>query len=401
MQFSYEAKTQEGVPQRGFVEAGSQEGAVDILQQRKLIVISVSEAATKEIGFSWKKIANRVSLKEVSIFSRQFATLFSAKVPIVESLNTLAEQESNPYFREVIESIAHEVESGTPLSRALLRYPNVFSDFFVQIVHSGEVSGKLGDVFQYLADYLERDLAVRQKTRGALIYPAFILLALSLVMVVLMVYVMPQLTSMLQDAGESLPLITRIIINFGNFVRDFWWVAALIVLLGIVFGWRYVRTPGGRAVADRLMLDFPILGKLFQKIYMMRFSETLSVLLVGGLSLPQALEITRDVVGNTIYAATINKMVDAVREGSQMSRVLLEDPYVPRLVGQMVLVGENTGRLEDMLRHISKFYQSEVDNAVSNLTSAIEPLMIIIIGIAVGAVVVGVILPIYNLAGSF
>ncbi|KKR10063.1 MAG: hypothetical protein UT37_C0006G0030 [Parcubacteria group bacterium GW2011_GWA2_39_18] len=401
MRFAYEAKTQEGQAQKGFIDAGSAEAAIDILQQRRLIVVKVS--ATKEAAFylSWNDVIGRINKKDIAIFSRQMATLFEAKVPIVESLKTLSEQENKKKLREAIDNLAYEVESGTPLSRALLKHPDAFSNFFVQVVRSGEVSGKLSDVFKYLADYLERDVSVRQKIKGALIYPAFIVVAMVAVMIILTTYVVPQISVILKDLGQTLPLSTLIVVSVSNFFSSFWWLFALIVGLLLIFVWYYIRTPDGKAVWDKFILDFPVFGNLLQKVYMMRFAETLSLLLEGGLPLPQSLEITSDMIGNEVYRAVLNDAVKAVREGSQMSVILRQSSYVPRLVSQMVMVGENTGRIEEMLRHVSKFFESEVESAVSGLTSTIEPLLIVVIGAGVGLIVVSIIMPIYNIAGSF
>ncbi|MEK7120167.1 MAG: type II secretion system F family protein [Patescibacteria group bacterium] len=401
MRFAYEAKTQEGQSQKGAIDAGSVEAAVDILQQRRLIVIKVSATSETPFNLSLKDVIGRVSKKDIAIFSRQVATLFEAKVPIVESLKTLSEQEDKKKLRDVIDSLAYEVESGTPLSKALLKHPDVFSNFFIQVVRSGEASGKLGDVFKYLADYLERDVAVRQKIKGALIYPAFILVAMAVVMVILMTYVVPQISAILKDLGQTLPLITLVVVSISNFVASFWWLIAIIFGTLLIFGWRYIHTKDGKAVWDKLILDFPIIGNLLQKTYMMRFAETLSLLLEGGLPLPQSLEITSDMIDNEVYRAVLNDSVKAVREGSQMSTVLRQSAYVPKLVSQMVMVGENTGRIEDMLRHVSKFFASEVDSAISGLTATIEPILIVVIGAGVGVIVVSIIMPIYNIAGSF
>ena len=401
MRFAYEAKTQEGQAQNGAIDAGSVEAAVDILQQRKLTVVKVSAAKEVVFNLSLKDVIGRVSKKDVAIFSRQMATLFEAKVPIVESLKTLSEQEDKKKLRDVIDSLAYEVESGTPLSKALLKHPDVFSNFFIQVVRSGEVSGKLGDVFKYLADYLERDVTVRQKIKGALIYPAFILVAMAMVMVILMTYVVPQISAILKDLGQTLPLITQVVVIISNFVASFWWLIAIILGSLLVFAWYYIHTKDGKAVWDKLILDFPIIGNLLQKAYMMRFAETLSLLLEGGLPLPQSLEITSDMIDNEVYRAVLNDSVKAVREGSQMSTVLRQSVYIPRLVSQMVMVGENTGRIKDMLRHVSKFFAGEVEAAISGLTATIEPLLIVIIGAGVGVIVVSIIMPIYNIAGSF
>jgi type IV pilus assembly protein PilC len=401
MKFVYEAKTQEGQSQKGIVDAGSAEAAVDILQQRNLIIIKISAAQEAPFNLSLKDIIDRVDKKDIAIFSRQIATLFEARVPIVESLKTLSEQEDKKKLRDIIDNLAYEVESGTPLSRALLKHPDVFSNFFIQVVRSGEASGKLGDVFKYLADYLERDVSVRQKIKGALIYPAFILVTMAVVMVVLMTYVVPQITAILKDLGQTLPLVTLVVVSISNFISSFWWLAIIIFGLLLFFVWRYIHTQDGKAVWDKLTLDFPILGKLLQKTYMMRFAETLSLLLEGGLPLPQSLEITSDMIDNEVYRAVLNDAVKAVREGSQISVVLRQSAYVPRLVSQMVMVGENTGRIESMLRHISKFFAGEVDAAISGLTSTIEPILIVVIGAGVGVIVVSIIMPIYNIAGAF
>jgi len=404
-QFSYKAGKPSGQVFQGVVEAGSEEDAINLLEDKgyKLVYLekmesSVNAEAKKSL---WSFAKNSVSGKEVVIFARQLSVMISANVSVVQSLRILIEQTEKPGFKTIITDIADSVESGSKLSSALERYDKVFSQFFVSMIKSGETSGKLDEVLEYLADQTEKDYDLISKIKGAMIYPVFIVGALVLVGIAMLIFVIPQMTSMLTASGATLPITTRILISTSNVFRNYWW-ALLIVAAGLFFGSRYViKMPAGRKTFDLMKLKVPIFGKLFQMIYLVRFTQSLSTLTKGGVSLTAALKIVSEVVGNYSYRAIIDQTVKEVEDGNSIAVVFLQSKIVPKLVSQMLSVGEKTGRLDEVLDKVSGFYSREIENMVANMTHLIEPLIMVIIGVAVGGMVASVILPMYNLASTF
>lgn len=400
MLFSYTARTPDGQTQTGAVDAASQDIAVDVLQQHGLVVVSLA-AVRGSIFTSPLKYLNRVSRKELVIFSRQLATLFDAEVPVVESLRTLAEQSASAAFRSVLTEATADVEGGMAISRAFARHPRVFSEFYVTLIRSGEVSGKLQDVFSYLANYLEREYELTSKARRAMIYPSIVFFAFIIVAVVMLVFVVPQLTLILTESGTELPFLTRLLIASSNFMQSWGWLVGIALAGAIAAAIRYRRTPEGRAFFDTLLLKIPGFGNLLAKVYLARFAETLSTMILGGIPIVQALEVTSEVVGNTVYRGIIAEAMEAVRRGEMISTVLHSHyPTVPLLVSQMMSVGEKSGKLETILKKLADFYRRDVDSLVDNLTNLIEPLLILVLGGGVGMLIAAILLPIYNLASA-
>lgn len=383
------------------VEAPNVEAASEVLTDRGLSIINIEES---DIGRKFSinlVIFQRVKQKDIVIFSRQLSVMISATLPIVQSLRILVKQTENPYFKSVISELADEVEGGQKFSVALGKHKNIFTNFYVSMVRSGETSGKLDEVLVYLADQLEKDYDLRSKIKGAMIYPAFIISGLVMVGIVMMIFVIPKLTEMLTASGQELPAATRVLIATSSFMRDYWWLL-IIIVIGFVAAIRFiVKTPAGKKAKDMLLLRLPVFGKLFQRIYLVRFTRSLSTLIVGGVPLTAALKIVNEVVGNAVYQEIIEETIEAVEDGESVATVMLESSVVPSLVSQMMSVGEKTGRLDEVLARVSDFYSREIENIVSNLTSLIEPFIMIVIGVAVGGMVAAIILPMYNLANQF
>lgn len=401
MKFTYEARNPEGEIQTGTVEAGTKEAAIETLQRYNLIILDITEDAGKLGLFKEITFLSRIKKQEIVIFSRQLAVLFDAQVPLLEALQTLAVQSSNPKFKKMMVNIAGEVDAGSPFSQALGKYPKVFSNFYVSVTRAGEASGRLQEVLNYLADHEEKSYDLNSKVKGALIYPAFIVFSLVVVGAIMMIFVIPQLTSVFEEVGSDLPLLTLVVIGISDFLRSFWWLIILVSIGGGVLFWRYIHTEQGKGVMDLFILKIPILKNLFQKVYLARFSENLGTLIKGGIPIIQALTITGEVVGNSVYKKTIQEAAEEVRKGGNISTVLKNNKYIPTLVVQMVSVGENTGKLDIILSKIASFYQKDVDNMVDNLTSLIQPLLILVLGGAAGLLVAAILLPIYNLSSSF
>ena len=398
--FEYKAKTKEGESRSGTVETSSKEAVIDILQRNNLVVLSIKETGARS-GFELKlPFTGNVRPKDVVIFSRQLSTLFEARIPVVQALQTLIGESQRPALRTAIAEILDDVSGGMALSQALGKHPLIFSAFYINLVRSGEESGKLEDVFKYLADYLERSYYLSSKAKNAMIYPAFVLLAFIGVIVVMLVVVIPKLVTIFKDTGQSVPFYTQIVIYLSVFLRQ--WGLAIVVLLaaGAIFLWRWGLSKAGRSFFHRLQVHAPFIGDLYQKLYMARLTDNLQTLIAGGIPILRALAISGDVVGNVIYQKAITDAIDSVKGGSTISAAFEKVPEIPVLVTQMIRIGETSGKLDFILTNIAKFYQREVDSLVENLVSLIEPALIIFLGIGVGVLVASVMVPLYNLVGN-
>lgn len=400
MKYYYLARTSKGEVQSGTVEAPNRAAALETLQIHNLIVIRLKVAERISLLSKRLKIFERVKRKEIFVFFRQLAILVGADVPLVSSLKALGQQTENVYFKEVIFAVADDIDGGTALSKALAKYPKVFSAFSMNLIKSGEIAGRLQECLDYLADYSEKEFYLISKVRGAMAYPSFILGAFLIIGVLVMVLVMPQLTSILSEADQELPLPTKIVIGVSEFIRSRGWVIFLILIAISIVIWRYKKTAEGRVIWDKLKLKIPIFGKLFQKTYLARLADNLSALFKGGVPIIQSLNVSGQVIGNAVFQGIIWQARDEVKVGHTISSTLEKYREIPPLFCQMIRTGEKTGKLDAILGKLSLFYNREVDNTVNNLSQLIEPLLLVILGIGVGILVFSVFMPIYNLAGS-
>lgn len=400
MKFNYQARTKTGKIQTGVVEASSREAAYEVLKSHELYVTAVEQIVTpfyaKKIG-----IFDRVTRKDVVIFSRQVAIMFKAKVSLIEIFETIAQQTRSSVFKEKILKIAEEVEGGTSLSSALAMFPDVFSPFYISMVKSGEASGKLTEIFVYLADYLEKESRLRGKIVSALTYPAFVLLVFAIVLTVILVFIIPQLESVLKSS-ENLPWITRFVLDSSAFFRTkvLYFLIGAVVIAFIIY--RLLMTKDGRRIANNLMLNSPGFGTLLKKIYLTRFALNISTLISGGLPIVQSLEITSEVVGNEVYKKIILKTMDEVRKGEKMSSVLKNYPtYISPLFYQMIVVGEKTGTMDTTLKSVVGFFEDDVNKNLDSFVKMLEPLLIVFLGVVVGGLIISVLMPIYSMGGNF
>lgn len=401
MKFNYQARTKEGQIQTGTVEASSQEAALRILEKYGLYVTLLEEVETLPFLFRRVKIFERVSRKEIVAFSRQIALMFSAKISIVEALYTLSRQTKNQNFREKIINIAEDVEGGISLSQALSRYPKIFNPFYISVVKSGEVSGELSESLEYLADHLEREYDFRSKVLGALLYPIIVLIVVFAVIALMVLFVIPRLAEVFKAAETELPLVTKLVLASSDFLRQWGLIFLISFFLLIVFIFQLSKTPAGKKFVDRIFLKLPIIGGFLQKVYLTYFAENLSTLISGGIPIAQALEITGQVVGNDVYKTIIFEIRDGVRKGEKISTILERYPEViPPLFTQMVLVGEQTGRLSPALMNVVNFYRKEIERTLANFVTILEPILIIFLGLVVFLIVASVILPIYYRIGT-
>ncbi|MBI2175522.1 MAG: type II secretion system F family protein [Parcubacteria group bacterium] len=401
MLYHYVARTPAGEAQNGSIEAASVELAIGALQRRNLIIVSLEPAKEKggvfALRFSWFR---SVKSRDVVILSRQLATLFEAKVPVVDALKVLATETENELLQESMQEILQDIQGGSSLSQAMARHPKAFSKFYVNMIRSGEESGKLEEVFLFLADYLERSYELTSRAKGALVYPAFILTAFAAVMTLMMVVVIPRLSTILTETGQALPFYTRMIIGLSDFLRQAGIFLLVLLAIGGVFLWRYVSTESGRATLGHIQLAIPYFGKLYKQLYVSRLADNLQTLLSGGVSAVRSLEIASDVIGNAVYRGVIIDVLSAVKSGSAFSEAFARHPEIPPLFSQMVRIGEETGKLDFMLKNLAIFYTREVENTVKSLVSLIEPMLIIVLGLGVGLLVAAIFVPIYSISTS-
>ncbi len=394
--YKYKVIDPAGKTLAGLVEAGSEEVAADTLREKGYSIISLyleSEGKAKK-----QFVFGSIGPKDMVVFSRQFSVLISANIAIVQSLRVLVDQTENLKFKMILAEIVDEIDGGSTLSDSLAKRPKVFDNFFVNIVKSGESSGKLDEVLDYLANEMEKEYDMMSKIKGAMIYPAFVSGMLLIVGYVMMVFVVPKLTDVLRETGTELPFATKALIATSDFLIAYWWMAIFLVF-GTFFGGRYLLgTKPGRIVLDNVVLRLPIFGKLFRLIYLTRFTRSLNTLLVGGVTITHGLKITAEVVSNSVYKDLIEKTIVSIEDGHSISHEFSQSSHVPKMVSQMMSIGEKTGKLDMILRKITDFYAREIDNIVANLMTLMEPIIMVIIGLAVGVMVAAIILPMYQMA---
>ncbi len=399
MKFAYKARNKEGKILTGIVVAADQQRAEQLLSENNLIIIGL-DAQAENLFDKINPFANSVSNKELVLFSRQLATLISARVPIIQALRILEEQITQKYLVSIVRDLINSVENGESLSLALSKYPKVFGNVYTSLVKSGEVSGSLDKSLSYLADQLEKDYALRSKVKSAMTYPVFVVGALVVVGMLMFKFVLPKLTAVLKEQGGTLPPISVVLISFTDFFQKFWWLV-LLIIFGLILAIRvYITTQQGRYQLDRLKIHLPILGDIFRKIYLARFSRNLATLVVGGIPIIKAIQIVSEIVNNVIYRDILLQSVEKISNGKSISEGLTGHAEFPNIVIQMVRVGEQTAQLDDILAKLASFYEKEVDAKVSTLTTLLEPVIMIILGLGVGAMVAGILLPIYNMASS-
>jgi len=398
--FDYKARTKEGELQVGNVEAASRDAALSILGNHGLYVLSVEPVRDSNLLNRLSDFFERVRATDLMIFTRQFATLLASQVPLGDSLRNLYAQADKVTLKEVIAEISGDVESGFSLSQALGRHPGVFSEFYINMVKAAEVTGRLSEVLEFLADYLEKQSTLIGKIRNALVYPAFVIILFVVVVIVMLTMVLPQITPIFKESNVALPFMTKVLIT-GTFMQDWWWgiVVALVILFLVVAD--YSRTPEGKVVIDEVSLRVPVLGKLFQRLYVARFAESARVLIQGGLTIPQAIEISSHTIGNSVYEEILAGAAQNIRKGLPLSQALKGTIYFPPLVSQLVAVGEATGRLESLLMRVAQFYSRQVEDSVSNLVELIQPVLLVVIGVLVAGLFASILLPLYTLTQTF
>jgi type IV pilus assembly protein PilC len=398
--YHYKAINSDHKTVSGNVASFSESDATHKIEKMELSLLEITDT-TNSLENKITFFLNRVGVKDLVIFSRQFSVLISANVNVVESLTTVADQTANLKFQMIISDIAYEVDGGALLSDAMEKWDKVFSGFFINVIRSGESSGKLDEVLNYLADEMEKDYDMSKKIISSFIYPAFVLAGLTGVGLMMMIFVLPQLTGIIQESGVELPIATKILIFVSNILQHYF-ILVVLGVVGIVFAVKaYAKTPKGGRNLDFIMLHIPVFGPLFQLIYIVRFCRSFSTLLKGGVNMIRSLEITVGIISNKVFKELISKTLDAVNEGHSISYVFESSKDVPTMVPAMMSVGEKTGRLTDVLDKIVDFYGREVSNQLANLTVLMEPIIMVIMGVGVGIMVAAVLMPMYSVASSF
>lgn len=403
MKFAFKAKDQYGAQKEGFIDAYDSNAAVKSIQKEGMVLISIKEYKKgNSLEFrELKRIWEGVSKKEQVIFFRQLAILIDARVPVVQSLSSICDQTSNVYFRLVIKEVISDVEDGTMLSDSLAKHNLVFSPLVVNMIKAGEVSGNLQKSINFIADSIEANYQLTSRIKGALFYPAFVIGVATIIGFIVVTWVLPKLTAIIEEVGADLPFYTEILIWIGKFMEKWWWAVLFAMAAAISYFIYIIRTETGKREWDEWKLKIPVVGTLLKYVYMARFAENFGSLIAGGIPIIRALMVTSEVIGNSVYQKIILKAIDEVKIGGNISSVFAKSKEVPPLVTRMVKIGEESGKTSEVLKKTAMFYNGEVDRMSKNLTSLIEPVMIVILGIGVAIMVFAILMPIYSITAKF
>jgi len=401
MLFVYKTINKSGEKEEGNIEAFSVDAAISALQKRGLIVSSVKPKDESD-GDILKKIPflNRVSNKDVVILSRQMSTLFEAQVSALRIFKLIGTDAENPTLRKHLLEVVDDLQGGASISAALSKHPSIFSDFYVNMVRSGEESGHIDQTFLYLADYMDRNYEISSKAKNALIYPAFVVFTFISVMVLMFTVIVPKIGVIIKESAQEVPIYTKIIFWISDFFVNNW-IFMIVGLIALITGfiW-YGRTPEGKRWISNVRLYVPYVGDLYRKLYLSRFSDNMSTMVLSGIPMLKAIEVTSSIIDNQIYKEVLDEALVKVKAGQALSIALGEREEMPSILIQMIRAGEESGELGNILKTMSKFYQREVINAVDTLVGMIEPVMIVGLGIGVGILLASVLMPIYNIAST-
>jgi type IV pilus assembly protein PilC len=400
--YIYTALDKDGNQKSGTITAISNDVAINSLQRRGFVISDIHESVEGGGGLNRNiSFFEKVTMKDLVIASRQFATLFEAQVSALRIFRLLSEEAENPKLGRVLSDIAENLQAGNSISDSMSKHSDVFSSFYISMVRSGEESGKLNESFAYLADYLDRTYEIVTKAKNALIYPAFIVFTFVTVMVLMLTMVIPKISGILLESGQDIPAYTKFVIGLSDFLVNYGlWFGLAIIIGGFVF-LRFNKSSIGKEQFDKFKLSIPYVGDLYQKLYLSRISDNLNTMLGSGIPMVKALELTKDVVDNKSYLKAIADSVEDVKGGLSLSDSFSKHPEFPGIVVQLIKVGEETGNLGEILGTLAKFYSREVSNSVDTLVGMIEPVMIVMLAVGVGFLLASVLVPIYNISSSF
>ena len=399
--YLWKGKSPKGETIAGEYEAEDRRQVSDYLRKRRVTITSIKKKP-QEVSLSFLQ-RKSIGVKDLSVFTRQFATMVNAGLPLVQCLDVLARQQDKPFFKGVIAQVMTDVEGGSTLAEGLAKHPKVFSDLFVNMIAAGEAGGILDLILTRLAVFLEKADALQRKVKGAMMYPAIVLTVAVVACVFMLMGVIPVFAKMFEDFGGELPMPTRIVMGMSNFLSAYWWALIAGIAAFVALFKKYRDTEGGRMRTDRLSLRIPVLGSVLRKSAVSRFTRTLGTLIGSGVPILQGLDITSKTAGNKVLQEAIGKTAESISQGDTIAEPLAASGVFPPMVVQMISIGEQTGALDEMLAKIADFYDDEVDTAVEALTAAIEPLMIVLMGTMVGGMLVAMYLPMFkmgNLVGG-
>lgn len=381
------------------VQAEDEQSASKLIRREGLVPIDITLAEKSASGI--RAFFNRIKSKDKVLFSRQLATLINAGLPLVQSLRTVNQQTTSKPLKVIISKVIADVEAGSTLSAAMAKHPKAFNQVYVSLIAAGEASGTLDKALERLAIQQEKDADLVSKVRGAMIYPLIVILVMIAVVGFMVVSVLPQVETLYEGLpGSDLPLITKLLLGLSHFIIDFWWAVIIAIALMIFFGTRWARSLGGKRVVDRLKMKMWPVGPLFMKMYMARFARTGTTLIASGVPLIQMLEITSNSINNVYIQESIHKAAEKVKGGKSLADSLTHDPNFLELVPNMLRIGEQSGSMEQMMSKTAEYYEKEVDDQIKTISTIIEPVLMVLLGVMAFIIVAAVLLPIYNLAGS-
>lgn len=399
--FQYKARSEDGKIISGLVEAPSEAAAARLLHEKQLFVVGLSQGGGGASMAGLTARLQRVGFGEIVNFTRQLSTMVVAGLPLPEALTILRTQATNKQFAAMLQDVERQIIGGGNLADALHKYDQYFSATYIALVRAGESSGTLDQVLTRLADILESQREFRSKVQGAMIYPVIILIGMGAVVFIMMTVVVPKLTDLYKDFNIDLPASTRILMSVSGFFVNFWWLLIFGGIgLAVLFS-RWRKTPEGELIVDTITLRIPLFGELQKKIMLVEFTRTLGMLIASGIHILEGLQILRESLGNVLYRNAIGDIAKKVEKGFPLGTTFSQYPVFPPIVSQMMKVGEETGRLDDALIKLSKYFESETEHLVKGLTTAIEPIIMVVLGVGVGFIVISVITPIYNLTSQF
>lgn len=400
MKYLYKARDKSGEMKTGTIEANSKEAAASLLQKYNIFATHLEEQENSGSLFKIK-IERKISRKDLSIFFRQLSTMLGSQVPVVQSLSGLAAQTRKSNFRKVITEISNSVQDGVSLSDAFAAHPKVFSNFYVNLIKSGEASGNVAGTLEYISEHAERENDIVSQLRQAMVYPIFVLSVMFIVIGIIIVEIVPKIAELIKETNKEPSSFTKITLGFYEFLGSYWWAIAISIFLLVILAVYYFNTKEGKKNYGKISLSTPFLGGFLKKIFLSRFCGNISTLLSAGISINKALKIAGDAVNNITYKSIIYSIEKEVSEGEKMSSAMVKYPdYFPLFVIQMIKVGEETGKLDQTLKEIVVFYQKEIKRAIDLFASLLEPIMIIFLGVIVAIMAVSVLSPLYGALGN-
>ncbi len=400
MLFNYKTIDEQGQSHDGSIDAISVDVAINSLQRRGLVISTINSPEEKSLLKKEFALFRSVSNKDIVILSRQIATLFEAQVSALRVFRLLGEETQNPNLRRVLGLIAEDLQGGSSISKALAKHGDIFSDFYVNMVLSGEESGKLDEIFNYLADYLDRSYEITSKAKNALIYPAFVVVTFITVMILMLTLVIPRISAILLESGQSIPFYTQVVISISNFFINYGVFLVIGLIVGGFFLGKFLKTDAGKVSFDQFKINIPYIGSLYRKLYLSRIADNMNTMILSGISMIRVIDITATVVDNLVFKNALTDASNAVKGGSSVGEAFSKSGEIPGIMIQMIKVGEETGELGNILKTLSRFYQREVITAVDTLVDLIEPAMVVALGLGVGFLLVSVLVPIYNISSA-